>query len=159
VLGQRLYESGELIGHDMEWRPNLSLIEELLHAKWTDPILGCMAYYAWRGALEEGVEGASEWMTHEAANNLLKYFGDLPDARLIAALEGLPEGPSLAHALDVGELPVLARTLREATYADEQPAAGLEHWASRVAPDTPWTLLWNADTSVAAAAASQPVTV
>jgi hypothetical protein len=158
VLGQRLYESNELILRGAV--PNAQTLRNLLFAKWTDPILGCMAYYAWNDADERGLpeaQGVAPSNTYITAQNLLNYFPDLPDARIIAAIEGqrkqqyIPNAPpTLTAALAEGELPVLARSLREVTADRSLEQAGLDLWASQVAPDSPWTLVWRTPVTLSA---------
>jgi hypothetical protein len=96
ILGQRLYESNELVERGVESasEPPLQVLDELLKAKWTDPVLGCMAYYAWDDAMRRrlpAAEGAAPTYSKATARNLLAYFGDLPDARVIGAMAVLPE--------------------------------------------------------------------
>ncbi len=142
VMGQRLYESNELISRGTV--PSAQALRDLLFAKWTDPVLGCMAYYAWNDAVARGLPEAQHVAPSNPMNvaqNLVRYFPDLPDARVIAALAGLPNAATLGDALRPGELPVLARSLREAATGD-RGAVELERWASAIAPQSAWTLVW-----------------
>jgi hypothetical protein len=145
VLGQRLFESGELIERGA--LPDTGVLRELLFAKWTDPIIGCMAYYAWNDADRRGLpeaQGVAASNTGITAHNLMQYFAPLGDARLIGVLGGVP-GATLDSMLTSGELPVLARSCRElARIAEERGMHDLEvvRWAARVAPESAWTLTW-----------------
>jgi hypothetical protein len=129
TLGQRLYESGDLLARGTDD------LQMLLYAKWTDPILGCMAYHGLREAharkLPEALAFAPE-LLRQAAYNLVDYFPELPDARVVGALEGLPE----AAPLGPDEVPVLASSLRAAAGPE------IDRWAARVPPDSVWTLTW-----------------
>src|SRR5262249_11574434 len=84
-LAQNLYTSEEL---NTKWGSDL--IFELLLGKWTEPILGCIGYYA---ARRWEIKGVSSTMKQVTARNLLKFFPGLPDARYIAHLEGLGPVP------------------------------------------------------------------
>ncbi len=140
VMGQRLYESNELISRGAV--PSAQALRSLLSAKWTDPVLGCMAYYAWNDAVARDLPEAQHVApSRTTAQNLMRYFPDLPDARVIAALAGLPNATTLGNALRPGELPVLARSLREAA-TGEPRTVELERWASAIAPQSAWTLVW-----------------
>jgi Caspase domain len=162
VLGQRLYESNELVerGAEPASGPPLQMLDELLKAKWTDPVLGCMAYYAWDDAMRRqlpAAEGAAPTYSERTARNLLAYFGDLPDARVIGALAELPEAPALKDALRPGEVPVLARSLRVAANAGGPGTEPLQRWAAHVAPESPWSLIWRPEPATARATAAVPV--
>ena len=159
VLGQRLYESNELVERGAVPESQAQVMRDLLFAKWTDPVLGCMAYYAWNDAMRRGLpaaQGVAPTNTEITARNLLRYFGDLPDARVIGALAGLPEAQALAQALQPGEVPVLARSLREAAHAGGSAAEQLQRWAAQVAPESPWTLVWQATPAAAQASPQAP---
>lgn len=143
VLGQRLYESDELISHGAV--PNAQLLRDLLFAKWTDPVLGCMAYYAWTDAVNRGLpeaQGVAPTNTEITARNLLSYFPQLADAQVIAAHAGLSGTPAAAvPGTDGPQVPVLGRSLREAVRRWPW-SAELTRWSSRVTPGSPWTLAW-----------------
>jgi caspase domain-containing protein len=154
ILGQRLYESNELVERNAPpaSEPQTQLLRDLLFAKWTDPVLGCMAYYAWNDAVRRGLpaaQGVASSNTEITARNLLTYFSDLPDARVIGALAQLPKAEGLAQALHPGEVPVLARSLREAARAGGSAAEPLQRWAAQVAPESPWTLVWQPEPAAA----------
>jgi hypothetical protein len=145
-LGQRLYESSELV----ERSGGSQLLTDLLYAKWTDPILSCMAAFAWSdGGLPSGDLLAT------TARNLRRYFGDLPDTRIVQALAFAAEREqTLSDMLNTGELPVLARSAAElARYAQERgrdnhPVVALSR---RVMPGQPWLMSWQIQASGAAA--------
>ena len=162
ILGQRLYESNELVERGVESasEPPLQVLDELLKAKWTDPVLGCMAYYAWDDAMRRrlpAAEGVAPTYSERTARNLLAYFGDLPDARVIGALAELPEAPGLEDALRPGEVPVLARSLRVAAHAGGPGAEPLRRWAAHVAPESPWSLIGRPEPAAADTTAAVPV--
>jgi hypothetical protein len=142
VLGQRLYESDELLTHGAV--PNAQVLRDLLFAKWTDPILGCMAYYAWNDAVERGLpdaQGVAPSNSQSTARNLVTFFPELADARIIAAHAGLLDARRMDEMLEPGDVPVLARSLREAV--NQSPGSTeLVRWSSLVAPGSPWTQVW-----------------
>jgi len=114
-LASKLFKGGRLIRYVD--RADTEVIGELLHAKWTDPIVGCMAYYAWADAGRAGLTG---WHVDAAlklqvtAANLRTYFGELPDARVIAALSDEDQRPVLVdELLERNEVPVLRRSVSE----------------------------------------------
>jgi Caspase domain len=157
ALGQRLYGAGELVcvGADVlkEVGSDAEGLRELLRAKWTDPVLGCMAYLAWTQALTQGSPAAQEIAQYAAqsALNLKTYFSDLPDARVISALAGLDGSGPVELAVESGELPVLAQTLRAVAGAGVPIA---REWAATVAPESSWTLVWQANPDAATATAA-----
>jgi hypothetical protein len=135
-LGQKLYAAGEL----REALQNVPDLRALLSAKWTDPILGCMAYLAGRN------EPRLELINSIAARNLGNYFTELPDAHIIHALH---EGRFDPQAWELRgrqrRIPVLAESLRELVRlgADATPfLAELEEVARRIMPGQPWTCVW-----------------
>ncbi len=133
-LGQRLYESGELVEHAGR---GSQLLTDLIYAKWTDPVLSCMAYFAGSdsGLIEEDLLTA-------AARNLRDYFGDIVDARVIHGLAFTMEREqALSDVLDANELPVLARSAGElARYAQERGRddRAVVTLSRRVIPGQPW---------------------
>ena len=132
-LGQQLFQGGEL--YDLGTGNRDELLDGVLNAKWTDPILGCMAYYALTD--EASRSGDPKRMLPRrqlVAKNLLRYFPELPDTRIIAGLEHIPQAPSAAESSGMVEMPVLARSVREAARMDR-------HRASAAGPDN-WLLLW-----------------
>jgi hypothetical protein len=153
VLGQHLYASGELLqlSHRTRRTPDDSLLaqlDDLLYAKWTDPILGCMAYLA----LAEASTTSDLRLNVDpgvAARNISRWFNDLVDARVIAAHAGVPGAPPLARALDSGETPVLAQTLRLLAATPGPHQDDYKRWLRFVSPTSPWTLVWRHDAGVA----------
>jgi uncharacterized caspase-like protein len=140
-LGQKLYESGELA--ERERLESSELLTELLYAKWTDPILSCMAYFAWSDARLPDSN-----LLAATSDNLLHYFEDLPDSRVIHGLAVPAErDQTLSDMIDTSELPVLARSAAElARYAHEQgrdnhPVVALSR---RVTLRQPWLMNWQA---------------
>lgn len=151
-IGQALYRSGELfksaVKRDDDYTSTKSLLFEALHAKWVDPILGCMAYYAAKGALATGEEGTASWYPEilpEAAGNLYRYFPDLPDSRVVYASEfGYKEFESRFDLLSGGSMPLLAESARQlARHAREigQKDAAVVELARSIVPEQPWLLV------------------
>ncbi len=141
-LGQRLYESGELV----ESTGSSQLLTDLLYAKWTDPVLSCMAAFAWSDA---GLPG--EGLLAATARNLRRYFGDLADTRVIHGLAFPAEREqTLSDMLDTDELPVLARSAAElARYAQERSRDNhaVVALSRRVMPGQPWLMSWQTEAS------------
>ena len=139
-LGQKLYESGELVE---QWS-NGDEFRELFEAKWTDPILSCMAYYAWIDAGRPDGVGDPQ----QVVDNLVEYFPDLPDTQVVYGLEHEDKREQIfSELLDGHALPVLARTSRQlASYAEargrtDDPIVSLTR---RIAANQPWSLRWEA---------------
>lgn len=143
-LGQRLYDGGELV----ERAPGSQLLTDLLYAKWTDPVLSCMGYFA---GLDSGLIG--EDLLKTSARNLRHYFGDIADARIIYGL-AFPEDRErvLSALLDANEMPLLARSAAElARYARERGFADhpVVELSRRVIPGQPWLMSWQPGMSAA----------
>jgi hypothetical protein len=137
-LGQQLYKSDEML----ELRRS-DLGMELVYAKWTDPVLGCMAFYAWRGeALRSG--RAEEYLYRHTAKNLNRFFPGLPDSRVIYGQVFEKKREEVyAQLLKEGALPVLAESTRLlAAWAEEKDDkdAAVVKAARRVKLGQPWTL-------------------
>jgi hypothetical protein len=150
TLGQRLFQSGELV--DQADRAEVgSPLWELLHAKWTDPLLGCMALYGWLDASGERPGAEALHMADRTAKNLLRYFGELPDARVAAARVLTGRRRELIEGLLADDaVPVLARSVRE--LASEAIASGAHSlrvvdWARRVPLTAGWTCRFEPATS------------
>jgi hypothetical protein len=145
ALGQKLYESGELI--ERVFATNAELLREVLYAEWSDPVLGCMAYYAWSDAAAAGAPAAQEpWPRQETANNLLRYFSELPDAR-VAGATAFPERRAalIDELLDEDAVPLLARScwlLAEAARERGRDDASVVHWAERLTGNSSWAVRW-----------------
>jgi hypothetical protein len=146
-IGQALYRSGELFksalapGGDETSR----LLIEALHAKWVDPILGCMAYYAAKRALASGEDGAASWapdILPGAARNLYRYFPELPDSYIVLASEfGHSEPGVRFDSIYEGSLPLLAESARQlARWAreDGRENAAIVRLARSILPEQPW---------------------
>lgn len=118
-LGQKLFQSGQLA--EYADRGPFDNLGELFYAKWTDPILSCMAYFAWQQAIAAHQPGApaGAGLLRDMAYNLREYFGDLPDSRVIYAAE-YQEPSQLDFLLGRKEVPVLASSARAlARYAQQ----------------------------------------
>ena len=63
-----------------------SQMEELLYAKWVDPIGACFVAY-------EAVRRGAREKAGLAARNLAEYFPFLPDGAALAALTGIATAP------------------------------------------------------------------
>jgi len=139
-LGQRLYAGGELV----ERAPGSALLTDLLEARWTDPVVGCMSYFAVRDSGRSG-PGTQE----SIARNLYRSFGDIADARVIHAL-AFPEtrDQSLPGLLEADQLPLLTRSAAELTRLAREhgparrPRAELNR---QVVPGQPWFMSWQPD--------------
>jgi len=129
---QQLYKSGDL-GEVRTGR-----IVDLLYGKWTDPILGCMGFYAGRRQQESFPS-----LMEEAVHNLAHYFGTVPDVQVVSAI-ALGDPTRLDQILDQGVLPLLGASTRElAARAEERGDS--EHpvvqAARRISRDQPWTMI------------------
>jgi hypothetical protein len=122
-LGQELYQSGELANPEFTDH-DLDLISGLFYAKWTDPILSCMAFFALSDAATVsrslgGMVAAKSMyaeMVPEVTKNLMRFFPDLPDSRIVHAL-GSGDTSRLDAMLERRDVPVLTRSaLALATY-------------------------------------------
>jgi Caspase domain len=135
-LGQQLYQGGEL--YDLGTGNRGEFLNGVLNAKWTDPILGCMAYYALADEASRSEDPEPLLARRQlVARNLLQYFPELPDVRIIARLELIPDAPSAAEPsgrVETVQMPVLARSVREAALMDRDRG-------SNVRPDN-WLLSW-----------------
>jgi hypothetical protein len=101
-LAQRFYLSGRL---DYAYET----AQQLLYAKWIDPLAGCLGCYL---MLSLGKVGDLD----VAANNMVKYYGDLCDSHILKAEFEASKGNtevargSIVKALDLG-VPVFAEGL------------------------------------------------
>lgn len=149
-LGQRLYASGELVTTtEASLAPPFGpdLLKELLYAKWTDPILGCMAYDAWSDAIARGdLMPDAALLRGETARNLITAFPELPDASVIAAVEWPAERPiRLGPLLDQDIVPLLAANVRRLAAfarATGRPDAAVCTWENGLSLATPWAANW-----------------
>lgn len=153
MLGQRLYASGELLqlAGGTPGAPDDSLLprlDDLLLVKWTDPILGCMAYLALAEAsTTSGLRLSANWAV--AAWNLFRWFNDLADARVIAAHAGVAGAPPLAQALAPGETPVMRQTRRLLAATSGSCQDDYKRRLRFVLPTSAWALSWRPDVGVA----------
>jgi hypothetical protein len=151
-LGRKLYESGELDSTGAAGEPVFDGLWELLHAKWTDPVLGCMAYYAWTDAMRLGLQlpedpNYAQYIRERTASNLQEYFPSLPDTRVVGGLEKPDNANRLyRQLLELDQVPVLARSARElarVARAVGLPDRRVVRWAERLNPGSPWTAEWD----------------
>lgn len=138
-LGQQLYQGGELEDSGIDDRSQF--LHDVLNAKWTDPILGCMAYYALADEASRLGNPAPLLATRQrVARNLLRYFPELPDAQVVARLELIPDAPAAdvpSARAETVPMPVLARSVREAALLDRGPAAKPGNGLARLARHWP----------------------
>ncbi len=145
-IGQKLYRSGELFQRAMrEWIDDdiFAGLESLLFGKWVDPLLGCMGYLAGRRAKAEGLPRGGDLYLDVAAENLWRYFGELPDTRVIYGLEH-PEARTerFDALLQSGSIPLLLESAQAlADYAIERgnSEAAVVDVVRRAAPGQPWS--------------------
>lgn len=144
-LGQQLFKSHELVS-DRFWETAPYLIQDLFYAKWTDPIMSCMAFYAWheyrRGRSSENVP-FQEDLLKRTASNLHRYFGELPDAHIILALahENRRER-EVKYLLHRNQIPLLAPGLRwMASIVEATNESPIADYASRMEVDQPWAMI------------------
>lgn len=143
-LAQKLYENDQL------WEKATALpasalggfIDDLLHAKWRDPVLGCMGYYAGRRA--KGPVVSPDFLD-EARCNLTTFFGALPDVAVIEALhtwDGVSSSTGFERLLDSGAVPLLAQSVQHiAQYCISQRRFNhaFVELARSITPAQPWT--------------------
>lgn len=137
-MGQQLYKSDEMLALQ---RSDLGM--ELVYAKWTDPVLGCMAFYAWQG--EKARTGRDEpSLYRHTAENLNRFFPGLPDSHVIYGQVFEKNRDAIyAQLLAENALPVLAESTQLlAGWAEmhHQTDAALVKAARRVKLGQPWTL-------------------
>jgi len=87
-IGEELSAAGRLVpaalgDEKAPWSDALSTLQLILYAKWTDPLLGCMGVFGWRAYVPDW-QGRYEVRT--AAENLMRFFRDLPDAQIVDGL-------------------------------------------------------------------------
>ena len=147
-LGQKLYQSGEL-GTPDNPPPGAELIRNLLYGKWTDPILGCMAYFAWH-RIHAGYKQPSGWpeiseslLKHTAAN-LMHFFGTLADSRVLYGLANEDQRKQVFDdLLEQKEIPVLAEATRFlAQYAEGhgRTDAAVVDFSRRIPSNQIWSM-------------------
>jgi hypothetical protein len=160
-LGQKLFAGGELA--DEGARPEALM--DLFYAKWTDPVLSCMAFFATLDRLEaEGTEAGGlpePWFLDEVATNLDRFFGDLPDSRVIHALRNPGEIPALLSELSArGAKPILLRSavaLAKWGVEHEHSDASIAEALRRAVPGQPWLMSWQPTTAGAGAETREAV--
>jgi hypothetical protein len=141
-LGQRLYRSGELLK-----APDLHTLQMAAYAKWTDPVISCMSYYAWEKRLETGSRSerhSAKRQMNIMARNLKHYFGDLADSRVIFGQFYEKQRQEIYQdLLAKDQVPILAESARRlASFALENgwPQAGVVRLARRIPAGEIWTL-------------------
>ncbi len=137
-MGQQLYKSSEML--ELQ-RSGLGM--ELVYAKWTDPVLGCMAFYAWQAEVARTGEN-QQGLYRQTAENLNRFFPGLPDSRVIyGQVFAAKRDEVYTQLLAEGALPVLAestRLLAGWAEAHGRADAAVVQAARRVKLGQPWTL-------------------
>lgn len=154
-LGQQLFKSQELVS-DRFYETAPFLIKDLFYAKWTDPIMSCMAFYAWheysQNRSSENLPFGEEFV-QRTAQNLHTFFPELPDAHIVFALAHEDQrDKEINYLLGKNQIPLLAPGLRHlANIVDAPNESPLADYASRMEVDQPWTMIFephiNADRS------------
>lgn len=145
-LGQQLFRSNELAG-DRFSETTPYLIRELFEAKWTDPIMSCMAFYAWHEYKQSRtLENLpfSEDFLQLTAENLHKYFRELPDSHVVFALAHEDQRQTeIDYLLRGNQIPLLASGLRHlASAVEASKESSIADYASRMEVDQPWTMIF-----------------
>jgi hypothetical protein len=165
-IGQELFKSGELVRNELLGRGGRpfnppyvrrDVLNDLLHAKWTDPILSCLAVKDWLALREESGDrdfgDEAQDLITLSARNLDHYFGELPDARIVHALVNPDQVGNLRDQvvddlIHSGAIPVLAGHVRlMARFAAEtgRRDAPVTRLAELLARDQPWSLTLHPD--------------
>jgi hypothetical protein len=136
-IAQRLFSSRQLYGHNE--------FLDLLWFKWLDPIVGVMALLE---LLRRPVEtsGPSRESMYEAAHNLKRYFRELPDVHVVAALVCPACRSELTYEYD-RSVPILAECVRHLAIFQEEDEGSLlsnARLASRLQLGQPWTVITSA---------------
>jgi len=135
-LGQKLYQSGELFKN-----PPHGLLEAVAYAKWTDPVLSCMGFYAWM----VNPKNLRESFVREIARNLNRFFGNLPDSRVIYGQVFDKERKQIyLDLISENHLPILAESARIlARFAEENgnPNAAVVQAVRRIPAGEIWTVI------------------
>ena len=76
-------------------------------------------------------------LRQRVASNLWRYFAELPDVQIIAGLEFPQHRPLIDQLIGRGEIPVLARSLREAAHKDRSSAVSANPIFRRIAAPHP----------------------
>jgi hypothetical protein len=147
-MGQQLYKSGELFRQTTE--RGSGRFTGLFYAKWTDPVLSCMACRAWLKALGDKpaplTVANGPPIVRETTNNLMRYFGDLPDSRVLHGLLHQDERKAdFTSLIDRRQTPILAENARElARYGEERrlDVAWLTELARKAPFDQVWSVYW-----------------
>jgi hypothetical protein len=140
ALADRLFRAGAKLDEAYD-----QVLTEVAYAKWLDPVLGAIAFHAHDTRIatavdRDEVERLRQWR-EEIRGNMSKYFGMLPDSRIIAALDedSHARRAALFRLLDDESLgqPVLTASLAHLARAAVD-ARREDHWAvdrfDRIAP-------------------------
>jgi peptidoglycan hydrolase-like protein with peptidoglycan-binding domain len=103
VYGDRSHQQEMLKGTELD---------QLEYGKWTDPLLGVLAWLTRYDDLEgeQRFGNGSKETLRIVATNLNKYFSDVPDVKVIGALRGDISWPSLFNTTSA--LPLFSATTR-----------------------------------------------
>lgn len=134
ALAVPLFRAGANLEETSDW-----VLSEIAYAKWMDPVLGVLAFHArdYRLATQASQIDPSfvehlKFMRERIRSNLLNHFRELPDSRIIGALDTDAEVRSallaeLLDDLDLGQ-PVLTASLAHLAQAATN-AGRDDHWS------------------------------
>jgi hypothetical protein len=140
-LAQDLYRRGDLA--EAGW----DLLNSIAYTKWIELSASCLTFYAWQERLQrenhDNPLAREQWLT--IANNLNKYFGDLPDPQIIYG-QAYPDqaAPIYTRLLESNQVPILAESTRRlARFAEENhyPHSAVVRWARRIPASEMWTAI------------------
>jgi hypothetical protein len=140
-LTQDLYRRGDLA--EAGW----DLLDEIAYTKWFELSASCLAFYAWQERIQrEGQENSQEReKLFIIANNLYRYFGELPDPQVIYG-QAYPEQATAIYTrlLESNQVPILAessRLLERFAIEHGFTQAALTRWARRIPVGQIWTVI------------------
>jgi hypothetical protein len=139
-LTQDLYRSGDLT--EAGW----DLLDDIANTKFFELSASCLAFYAWQERLQQ--KGQDEPYVREKwyiiANNLYRYFGELPDPQIIYGQAYPEQVPAIyPRLLESNQVPILAESARRlARFASEHGfnRAAVMRWARRIPVGQIWTM-------------------
>jgi hypothetical protein len=115
---------------------------ELEYGKWTDPLLGVLAWLSRNGLYGSPSWGVPKTDTDEVANNLARFFAGVPDVSVIQALRGHSDWSNLISNPSVS--PLFAATARilsaEAIRRNRQDSPIVDR-SRRLSSDSIWNVV------------------